>query len=45
VYWLTSFKLLPERPEFMRYVERITSRPAFIRTAEKDAELAASLAH
>ena len=44
VYWLMSFKLLPEQPEFTRYAERVTSRPAFIRAAEKDAELAKSLA-
>ena len=45
VCWLLSFKLLPERPEFSRYAERLMSRPAFVRAAEKDAELTAALAH
>jgi glutathione S-transferase len=43
VHWLLTFKLLPERPEFTSYAQRITSRPAFIRAASKDAELAKAL--
>jgi glutathione S-transferase len=43
VRWMSIFKLLPERPEFASYVEHITSRPAFIRAAAKDAELIAAL--
>jgi glutathione S-transferase len=43
VHWLLTFKLLPERPEFTSYAQRITRRPAFIRAASKDAELAKAL--
>jgi len=43
VNWLLKFKLLPERPEFTSYAERMRSRPAFIRAVGKDAELAKSL--
>jgi glutathione S-transferase len=35
------FKLVPELPEILAYVERISSRPASIRVRESDAELAA----
>ena len=38
------FKLLPERPEFKSYAERVTARPAFARALTKDAELTQSLA-
>lgn len=44
IRWLVMFKLLPERPEFVGYVERLTKRPAFLSASEKDAKLAASLA-
>ena len=44
VRWMTMFKLLPERPEFKNYADRIMSRPAFTRAFAKDAELAQSLA-
>jgi glutathione S-transferase len=44
VSWLLKFKVLPSRPEFTSYAERVASRPAFIRAAAKDAELAKSLA-
>ena len=44
VRWMTMFKLLPERPEFKNYADRIMSRPAFMRAFAKDAELAQSLA-
>ena len=41
--WVTMFGLVPERPEVMAYVERITSRPAFKAATEADAALAASM--
>jgi glutathione S-transferase len=41
--WTTAFKLVPERPEIMNYVRRITSRPAAMRARAKDEELAAAL--
>lgn len=44
IRWLTLFKLLPDKPEFASYVERITARPAFKRAMEKDEELAQALA-
>ena len=40
--WTTGFKLVEEAPEIMAYIERVNSRPAIKRAAEKDAELAAS---
>jgi glutathione S-transferase len=43
VYWLLSFGVLPRRPEFTSYAQRIASRPAFVRAASKDAELAKAL--
>ena len=42
--WTTSFKLVPELPEVMAYVARVKARPAAIRAAALDAELAASMA-
>jgi len=39
VRFLTLFKLLPPRPEFANYIERMTSRPAFKSALAKDAEL------
>lgn len=44
VRWMLMFKLLPERPEFTSYADRMTRRPAFIRAMTKDAELAKVLA-
>lgn len=44
VRWMLMFKLLPERPEFTSYADRVTSRPAFVRAMTKDAELAKVLA-
>lgn len=38
--WTTGFKIVPELPEFMAYIERVTGRPSFARTAEIDAGLA-----
>jgi glutathione S-transferase len=42
--WTVGFKLVPELPEIMAYVERITARPASIHVRESDAELAAKQA-
>jgi glutathione S-transferase len=42
--WTTMFKLVPELPEIQAYLARVSSRPAFVRAAAKDAELAAELA-
>jgi glutathione S-transferase len=39
--WMTTFELLPATPVVSAYVERVTTRPAFIRVREKDAALAA----
>ncbi|MBY0560899.1 glutathione S-transferase family protein [Hyphomicrobium sp.] len=44
VRWMTLFKLLPERPEFTSYIERLTSRPAFKSAMAKDEELVRALA-
>jgi glutathione S-transferase len=40
--WATMFKLVPELPEVMAYIDRITSRPGVRRAAEADAALAAA---
>lgn len=42
--WGLQFRLVPERPEFSRYVARIEERPALRRAAAQDAEIAARLA-
>ncbi|HVJ55776.1 MAG TPA: glutathione S-transferase family protein [Aliidongia sp.] len=34
--WVTAFKLVPELPAIMEYVERAKARPAYIRVKEKD---------
>ncbi|RUP09385.1 glutathione S-transferase family protein [Hyphomicrobium sp.] len=44
VRWMTLFKLLPEKPEFSSYIERLTSRPAFKSALAKDEELVKALA-
>lgn len=36
--WGMMFKLIPERPEFVAYVDRLNARPAAQRAREKDAE-------
>jgi glutathione S-transferase len=38
--WITMFKLVPELPEIMAYMDRVNSRPAARRAAEADALLA-----
>ena len=40
--WTTMFKLVPETPVVKAYIERVTSRPAALRAAKKDAELLAA---
>jgi len=40
--WTTQFKLVPELPEIMAYVERINSRPAALWVRARDAQLAAA---
>lgn len=40
--WATMFKLVPELPEVMAYIERVSARPAARRAAQADAALAAA---
>lgn len=42
--WTTAFKLVPDLPEIMAYVQRIKERPAARKAAELDAALATQLA-
>jgi glutathione S-transferase len=42
VRWGTMFKLIPDRPEFGPYAERLSKRPALQRADAKDKELAAA---
>lgn len=35
--WGTMFKLIPERPEFSAYIDRLNARPPLKRALEKDA--------
>jgi glutathione S-transferase len=44
IRWGTIFKLIPERPEFLAYSERIAARPAAQRAETKDKEMAAPAA-
>jgi glutathione S-transferase len=39
--WMTLFKLIPELPEIMAYIERINVRPAVVAVKAMDVELAA----
>ena len=39
--WMVQFKLVPELPVILGYIQRVTSRPAMQRAAAADAELAA----
>lgn len=39
--WTTMFGLVPERPVFRAYIERMTSRPASLKVTADDAALAA----
>ena len=38
------FKLVPETPSIVAYIERVAARPAVARAAAKDAELTAAQA-
>jgi glutathione S-transferase len=40
--WITAFKLVPELPVIMAYIERVNARPAAKLAGAKDAELAAA---
>ena len=40
--WGMMFKLVPERPEFIAYTNRLAARPALQRAEAKDKELAAA---
>jgi glutathione S-transferase len=42
--WTTGFKIVPERPEYMDYVARITARPAYAKISAQDAAWAADFA-
>lgn len=37
--WTTGFKMVPELPEIMAYVNRVTARPSFAKVAAMDAKL------
>ncbi len=39
-YTMENMKALPERPSFLAYMERLRDRPANLRAAEKDQEMA-----
>jgi glutathione S-transferase len=41
LYWTTAFKLVPERPEIMAYLQRHADRPAAKKIQTEDAALAA----
>lgn len=43
VIWGTQFKTLPERPEFLAYGERLSSRPAYKRAKDIDGKLIAEM--
>jgi glutathione S-transferase len=40
--WITMFKLVPELPEIMAYMDRVNARPAARRAQDADAALAAA---
>ncbi|MGH7041199.1 MAG: glutathione S-transferase family protein [Acetobacteraceae bacterium] len=42
LWWITAFKLVPERPEIMAYVKAVAERPAVARARAKDDALAAA---
>jgi glutathione S-transferase len=42
--WTTGFKIVPERPEYMAYIARITGRPSFAKVTAQDAAWAADFA-
>jgi glutathione S-transferase len=40
--WITMFKLVPELPEIMAYMDRVNARPAARRAQDADAALTAA---
>jgi glutathione S-transferase len=42
--WTTGFKIVPERPEYMAYIARITGRPSYAKVSARDAAWAAEFA-
>jgi glutathione S-transferase len=42
--WTIAFKVVPDLPELVAYVDRVCARPAFARVSARDAELAAEQA-
>ena len=42
--WTVGFKIIPEKPEIMAYIARITGRPSFAKVAAMDAEITAQQA-
>jgi glutathione S-transferase len=43
IMWGMMFNILPQRPEFTAYAERLKTRPALQRASAKDDEIAATL--
>jgi glutathione S-transferase len=41
LHWMTMFGLVPERPVITDFVQRITSRPSYVKVMTEDQELAA----
>ena len=41
LHWMTAFGLIPATPLIKDYLDRVTTRPAFLHAKEKDAALAA----
>jgi glutathione S-transferase len=41
LWWSTMFKIVPEHPVIAAYIERMRSRPAFVKVAAMDEKLAA----
>lgn len=39
--WMIGFKIVPDLPQFVSYVERVTARPAFAKVAAMDTKMAA----
>jgi glutathione S-transferase len=38
-----GFKSMPERPEFLAYLDRVRARPAYVRAKEIDNQLIAEM--
>ena len=41
LHWLVGFKIFPESPSVKNYIARVTSRPAYVKSASEDTEHAA----